>query len=296
MFKKKSKPVKKGQRLLKEVGEAVNDAVSTVGDAVREGSANALEASGPYIERANDYIHEGTEAVKPRLREASQYLQDYADRVRPHIEEIADRVETKTRESSADARKAWEGHSRDAQARASKSLSDASKAVGSAKVPAAVASVAASLTGDKKAVQKAQKKLAKRASELSKQTAPKKSGGFGTFLFWVLLTGAVGAIGYVVWKKLQPVEDPWSTPLKGNRPADARPVGSEPRSSTVVTEVPVPEAEVDQDEDADLAKGDEGEAVAAEGSTDALDSELDREEFLEDNDSSMFEEIDKPKH
>ncbi|WAL39650.1 hypothetical protein BRM1_10310 [Brevibacterium sp. BRM-1] len=294
MFKKKAQPKKKAHRLLKDV----NHAAANVGDAVREGTA-------PYLERANELLHEGGEALAPKLREASEYLQHTADRVRPRLEELGERVEAKSREGLKDARRSFDKTADEAAGRASKYLGDASDALGSAKTPAAVAVLAEKLTGDKKAAKKAQKNLAKRGRALAKQTKPKSKAGFGMWLFWILLTGAVGGIGYYIWKKAQPVEDPWSTPLPGNRPADARPVGSTPRSeqgaaatAPVVSEVPVPEAATSAttDQDADLATGDEATAVIAESETDSLDSELDREQFLEDNDDSMFEEVDKPKH
>ncbi len=282
--------------------------MSNVGDAVREGSANAIEATGPYLERANEYLHEGAEAVAPKLREASQRLQETADRVRPHIEEFADRAEKEGRKGLDQARDRLDKTSDELSGRASKALAGASAAVAGAKAPDAVNTLAEKLTGDKKAVKKAQKRLAKQGKAWAKQTAPKKKAGFGMWLFWILLTGAVGGIGYYFWKKAQPVEDPWSTPLPGNRPADARPVGTTPRSeenplpdaaaatAPVVSEVPVPEAttSADHDADADLATGDEAEAVIAESESDDLDGELDREQFLEDNNDSMFEETDAP--
>src|SRR5699024_899730 len=76
-----------------------------------------------------------------------------------------------------------------------------------------------------------------------------KSGGGKAALVWTLVIGSAAGIGYYVWKKAQPVEDPWSTPLPNNRPADARPVGSTPasRPSTApeVSQTAVPETKAD---------------------------------------------------
>src|SRR5699024_3472344 len=80
--------------------------------------------------------------------------------------------------------------------------------------------------------------------KIEKDTA-RKSGRGKTALVWTLVIGSAAGVGYYVWKKAQPVEDPWSTPLPHHRPADARPVGSTPasRQSTApqVSQTAVPE-------------------------------------------------------
>src|SRR5699024_11637507 len=84
-------------------------------------------------------------------------------------------------------------------------------------------------TGDKTAMKTARKALASAGKKIAKDTA-RKSGGGKAALVWTVVIGSAAGIGYYVWKKAQPVEDPWSTPLPNNRPADARPAGSTPAS------------------------------------------------------------------
>lgn len=61
---------------------------------------------------------------------------------------------------------------------------------------------------------KAQAKLDKKAPKASKKTKATKPAGkkkSGKAIKTVLLLGAVAAVGYVVYKKSQPQEDPWVT-------------------------------------------------------------------------------------
>src|SRR5699024_8913844 len=108
--------------------------------------------------------------------------------------------------------------------------------------------LAVRLTGDKKAMKKARKALASAGKKIEKDTA-RKSGGGKAALVWTLVIGSAAGIGYYVWKKAQPVEDPWSTPLPNNRPAHALPDGSSlaSRQSTApdVSQTAGPETQAD---------------------------------------------------
>lgn len=259
MFKKRSQP----KTFIDEVGERLH----SVGDVVRESSAQALEASGPYLERANAWLNDASDAAAPRIREASGRLQSAADTVRPHVEsalgearnrfddvrataekEYEARVAPALREQSADAEK----RARDVAERAGMKASSVAGLLASTETSKGFDDAVARLTGDKKAMKKARKALKKAGEDLEKRTAQKSSDG-GKW-FWVVLgVVGLGAIGFAVARRLQPVEDPWSTPLPSNRPADARPVGSTPASDlpaneSVTSQVPAPAAAVAQAE------------------------------------------------
>ena len=259
MFKKRSQP----KTFIDEVGERLH----SVGDVVRESSAQALEASGPYLERANAWLNEASDAAAPRIREASGRLQFAAETVRPHVEgalsdakskfddarataekEYEVRVAPALREQSAEAEK----RARDFAERAGVKASSVAGLLASTETSKGFEDAVARFTGDKKAVKKARKTLKKAGSDLEKRTAQKSSGG-GKWVWIVLGVVGLGAIGFAVARRLQPVEDPWSTPLPGNRPADARPVGSTPASDlptneSVTSQVPAPAAAVTQAE------------------------------------------------
>ena len=256
MFKKRSQP----KTFIDEVGETLQ----SVSDAVRESSAQALEASGPYLERANEWIHEASDAAAPRIREASERLQNAAESVRPHVESVL--IDAKSRfedardaaEKEYDSRLApalrdqadsAEKRGRDAAEKAGATAASLAGVLAAKQTPKGLEDAVVRITGDKKAMKKARKALKQAGKDIEKRTAQKKTSG--ATWFWVGLgVAGAGAIAFAVARRLRPVEDPWSTPLPGNRPADARPVGSTPRSEqspaqSVTTQVPVPAAAVD---------------------------------------------------
>lgn len=255
MFKKRSQP----KTFIDEVGEKLN----TVGDVVRESSAQALEASGPYLERANAWLHDASDAAAPHIREASDRLQSAADTVRPHVEDVLNDAKSKFDDARATAEKEYEARVapalREQGEAAEKRVRDAAEKAGvkASSVAGLLASTETSkgfdekvarLTGDKKAVKHARKALKKAGKDIEKRTAQKSSGG-GKWVWIGLGVVGAGAIAFAVARRLRPVEDPWSTPLPGNRPADARPVGSTPRSEqatnpSVTSQVPAPPAAV----------------------------------------------------
>ena len=256
MFKKRSQP----KTFIDEVGETLQ----SVSDAVRESSAQALEASGPYLERANEWIHEASDAAAPRIREASERLQNAAESVRPHVESVLNDAKSRFEDARDAAEKEYdsrlapalrdqadsaEKRGRDAAEKAGATAASLAGVLAAKQTPKGLEDAVVRITGDKKAMKKARKALKQAGKDIEKRTAQKKTSG--ATWFWVGLgVAGAGAIAFAVARRLRPVEDPWSTPLPGNRPADARPVGSTPRSEqspaqSVTTQVPVPAAAVD---------------------------------------------------
>ena len=258
MFKKRSQP----KTFIDEVGETLQ----SVSDAVRESSAQALEASGPYLERANEWIHEASDAAAPRIREASERLQNAAESVRPHVESVLNDAKSKFEDARETAEKEYgsrlapalrdqadvaEKRGRDAAEKAGATAASVAGALAAKEAPKGLEDAVVRITGDKKAMKKARKALKQAGKDIEKRTAQTQKSSSGATWFWVGL-GVVGAgaIAFAVARRLRPVEDPWSTPLPGNRPADARPVGSTPRSEqspaqSITSQVPAPAAAVD---------------------------------------------------
>lgn len=256
MFKKRSQP----KTFIDEVGETLQ----SVSDAVRESSAQALEASGPYLERANEWIHEASDAAAPRIREASERLQNAAESVRPHVESVLNDAKSRFEEVRDAAEKEYdsrlapalrdqadsaEKRGRDAAEKAGATAASLAGVLAAKQTPKGLEDAVVRITGDKKAMKKARKALKQAGKDIEKRTAQKKTSGATWFWVGLGVVGA-GAIAFAVARRLRPVEDPWSTPLPGNRPADARPVGSTPRSEqspaqSVTSQVPVPAAAVD---------------------------------------------------
>lgn len=265
MFKKKSAP--------KTFLEVVNEKLNSVTEAVRQGSDRALIASEPYLDRANAWVADASEAAAPKLREAGTQIQHAAeeagarlqvaaDNVRPKLDEVRERIE----KGYAEADKRAHARAGELSATAGQKTAAVAGLLASAQAPAAVENAIVKATGDKKAVKKARKALKKAGKDVAKRTAPKKKGGAWFFVLIGLL--GVAGIAYFVATRLKPAEDPWSTPLENGRPADARPVGSTPRSEQAaslpeVSEVDAPKGSVSEEELAAEAAEKQADAVAS---------------------------------
>ncbi|OFT93219.1 hypothetical protein [Brevibacterium sp. HMSC24B04] len=234
MFKKKSAP----KSFLENVDNAVHN----------------------LTEKAGQLLQDGTEAARPALKEAGDRLQKTADNVRPQLEDWAEQGLGKIedgleygRSKAAEAQGLLVARGGERASDHAKTIAagskDAAKAIRNAETPKALDELIERVTGKKGQVKKFKKLAAKRADELAKASrkaskqaakeARKAQGKRGMWIVWLLALTGVGLIGYYVWTKVKPVEDPWSEPLPGNRPADARPVGSH-RTTTVVEDVPAP--------------------------------------------------------
>ncbi|QUL78927.1 hypothetical protein IG171_16420 [Brevibacterium sp. SMBL_HHYL_HB1] len=196
--------------------------------------ADASETAAPKLREAAD-------RARPQVEALAGKAEEFAEKARPQVEALADRANDQVHEW-ADKLEAYRP---EATERAGKFASNAATSLSTVETPKLIDDLAVRLTGDKKAMKKARKALASAGKKIEKDTA-RKSGRGKTALVWTLVIGSAAGVGYYVWKKAQPVEDPWSTPLPNNRPADARPVGSTPasRQSTTpqVSQTAVPES------------------------------------------------------
>ncbi|MBM6591697.1 hypothetical protein JTF07_16845 [Brevibacterium sp. RIT803] len=207
--------------------------------------ADASGAASPKLREAADKARPQVEALAEKARPQVEALADRAEglavKARPQVEAFADKANDQVH--------AWadklDAYRPEATERAGKFASNAANSLAAVETPQLVDDLAVRLTGDKKAVKKARKALTNAGKRIQKDTA-RKSGGGKAAVVWTLVIGSAAGIGYYVWKKAQPVEDPWSTPLPNNRPEDARPVGSTPASrqgtAPEVSQTAVPES------------------------------------------------------
>ncbi|WP_232488673.1 hypothetical protein [Brevibacterium antiquum] len=207
--------------------------------------ADASGAASPKLREAADKARPQVEALAEKARPQVEALADRAEglavRARPQVEAFADKANDQVH--------AWadklDAYRPEATERAGKFATNAANSLAAVETPQLVDDLAVRLTGDKKAVKKARKALTNAGKRIQKDTA-RKSGGGKAAVVWTLVIGSAAGIGYYVWKKAQPVEDPWSTPLPNNRPEDARPVGSTPASrqgtAPEVSQTAVPES------------------------------------------------------
>lgn len=208
--------------------------------------ADARGTAAPKLREAADKARPQVEALTEKARPQVEALADRAEglalKARPQVEAFADRANDQVH--------AWadklDAYRPEATERAGKFASNAANSLATAETPQLIDNLAVRLTGDKKAMKKARKALTNAGKRIQKDTATRKSGGGKAGVVWTLIIGSAAGIGYYVWKKAQPVEDPWSTPLPNNRPEDARPVGSTPASrqgtAPQVSQTAVPES------------------------------------------------------
>lgn len=207
--------------------------------------ADASGAASPKLREAADKARPQVEALaekaRPQVEALADRAEDLAVRARPQVEAFADKANEQVH--------AWadklDAYRPEATERAGKFASNAANSLAAVETPQLVDDLAVRLTGDKKAMKKARKALTNAGTRIQKDTK-RKSGGGKAAVVWTLVIGSAAGIGYYVWKKAQPVEDPWSTPLPNNRPQDARPVGSTPASrqgtAPEVSQTAVPES------------------------------------------------------
>lgn len=201
------------------------DASGAASPKLREAADKARPQVEALAEKARPQVEALTEKARPQVEALADRAEGLAVRARPQVEAFADKANDQVH--------AWadklDAYRPEATERAGKFASNAANSLAAVETPQLVDDLAVRLTGDKKAVKKARKALTNAGKRIQKDTA-RKSGGGKAAVVWTLVIGSAAGIGYYVWKKAQPVEDPWSTPLPNNRPEDARPVGSTPAS------------------------------------------------------------------
>ncbi|MDO5049004.1 MAG: hypothetical protein Q4D87_03880 [Actinomycetaceae bacterium] len=153
----------------------------------------AVRHGEEWVAKAQQLVEEGADWVAPRaqklwdetVKTAAPVIEDAADKVRPYLDEAEERGRV---------------YLKDAQVKAE---DYAKRGESAAKAAQKAASKKGSLA-----------ERAQRAGEATRKelTKPQKSKGatFGKVVGWTLLGSAAAGVGYLLWRRSQPIEDPWA--------------------------------------------------------------------------------------
>ena len=163
------------------------------------------------VNRAKVYTKQGRKWAEPRLEQGKKWVEPHLKNANKKLHDFSDEATTRWED---DYKKRLEAALAAAKAEAGKNTDLKSK----------VASVSTAAT-----------------TALSEP--PKKKSGLKK-LGWLVVSGATLGIGYVIWKRSKPVEDPWAEAYWENIAAedaakDAAKVATEPVEETVAEEKPV---------------------------------------------------------
>ena len=152
----------------------------------------AMRHGEEWAAKAQHFVEEGADWIAPRaqklwdetVKTAGPVIEDATEKVRPYLDEAEERV----RPYLKDAQSVAEDYAKrgESAARAAQRL-----------LPKGTLA-----------------ERAQRAGEATRKelTKPKKSKArsFGKFLGWTLLGTAAAGVGYLLWRRSQPIEDPWA--------------------------------------------------------------------------------------
>lgn len=136
-------------------------------------------------------------------------LGDWANEIGSQVQNFAGKAADKAKDYSAQGKKWAEPHINDANKRVHEVSADAQHRWESDILPRLNAAAdAARKEAGKNTDLKSKIVAVSGATSQALQTPPKKKRGkkFG----WILVTAATAGLGYLVWKRSQPVEDPWA--------------------------------------------------------------------------------------
>lgn len=181
-----------------------------------EAAADSAARHGEeFVAKAANWVEEGVEWAAPRaqklwddtLKAAAPKIEEAAEKVRPYLDEAEERVRPYLDEAEEKGRayfKEAQGKAEDYAKRGEKTAKEYAKRGEKA---AKAARKAAAKDGS--LVEKAKRAGEATRKELEK---PKKSTGrtIGKFFGWALLGTAAAGVGYLLWRRSQPIEDPWA--------------------------------------------------------------------------------------
>lgn len=193
MFGKKKVPVGKTQST--EFGRQVGDFADIIG----KQAINLADKAKYYSEH---YSKASKKWAGPKLDEASKRYHELAGEAGKRYHELADEAGKRYADLSSEASKRYADYSSEAVNRWEKDL-----------LPRLQAAVEAAKSEAGKDTD-LRTKITNLSSETSKAltTAPKqtKTKKFGKFVGWTTVLASAAGIGYLIWKRSQPVEDPWA--------------------------------------------------------------------------------------
>ena len=188
-------------------------AAKSARSAGKDAGAAISEQASDLAQRAAEYLGQAQDWAEPRVRDAvgaSKHTYDKARRetvkyAAPKLEAAADAVRPKVDQ-------AYEAISADYLPRIQKAMHDAAKAANSTKGL------------DKKA---------KKASAAAQKALSKKQnkGSAGKTFGWILVGSVAAGAGYLLWRRTQPIEDPWAEEYWNDSEATAPLAGAADTSS-----------------------------------------------------------------
>ncbi|MDO5726440.1 MAG: hypothetical protein Q4Q03_00780 [Bowdeniella nasicola] len=182
-FRNKQRKIKaKSAVSAKAAKSAAKDAGSLIGEGASE-----------LGKRAVDYLEAAQSWAEPRMHDAVEDLKSGAQRAQKEtVKFAAPKIEAAT-----DAIKPKLDHAYDAI------VEDYLP-----RIQAAMHDAAAAAEGSGSIDTKAKK--AGKAAKKALTTSPKKKGGVGRTLGWILVGTLAAGAGYLLWRRTQPIEDPWA--------------------------------------------------------------------------------------
>lgn len=182
-FRNKQRKIKaKSAVSAKAAKSAAKDAGSLIGEGASE-----------LGKRAVDYLEAGKQWAEPRVHDAVEDIKSGAESARKQtVKFAAPKIEAATDAIKPKLDTAYESIVDDYLPRIQAAMHDA----------AAAAEGKGSL--DKKA------KKAGKAAKKALTTSQKKKGGVGRTLGWILVGTLAAGAGYLLWRRTQPIEDPWA--------------------------------------------------------------------------------------
>lgn len=216
MFGKKKIPVGKTQST--EFGRKVGDLADILG----KGAIDLADKAAHY---SKEYTKQGKKWAGPKLDEASKVYHNVADEAGKRYKDISSEAGKRYHDISDEAISRWE---KDLLPRFQAAI-DAAK-------------TEAGKDGDLKTKALAVSSATSKALQTPPKTKTKKAG---RFLGWTAVLASTAGIGYLIWKRSQPVEDPWAEAYWENIAAED--AAASPLADETVVADPV-EAEVALDE------------------------------------------------
>lgn len=173
----------------------------------------AEDLSKAISEQARDYAHDAQKWAEPKIKEAQKWAE-------PKIKDAQKWAEPKLRDAkksivtaAAPRLEAAAGASVDLVDTASHKLTDdVLPRIQKAMNDAYAAVQPAQLPSGKRTARKARKAVRQAEKQLHKdlQKAAGKSGRGRKILGWFVVGSAAAGTGYLLWRRSQPIEDPWA--------------------------------------------------------------------------------------
>ncbi|GMA33100.1 hypothetical protein [Litorihabitans aurantiacus] len=193
------------------MGRKVNIEPDDIRDQVVEASKQAKALAEQGVEWATPHVEAARDWAAPRIEQAWKSGVKAAG---PKVEELAGKASDLTDVAAVKAKSATDS-AHDALVdiiipRVVSAMQEAAKAASDATDTAGKAATKGVDTATEK-LAGATDKVAKKVSEQAGKVQPtKSSSGVGRTIGWIVGGAAAAAAGYLVWRRTQPLDDPWA--------------------------------------------------------------------------------------